>query len=73
MAEAPSGPSPTVLDSIKVLDRTDQAAAYAGRLLADLGADVVRVEPGAGAARGRKNGCHPGRDTRSVPLSGSST
>jgi benzylsuccinate CoA-transferase BbsE subunit len=44
MAEASAEPAPTVLDSIKVLDWTDQAGAYAGRLLADLGADVVRVE-----------------------------
>jgi benzylsuccinate CoA-transferase BbsE subunit len=43
MAEA--SPPPTVLDSIKVLDWTDQGGAYAARLLADLGADVVRVEP----------------------------
>jgi benzylsuccinate CoA-transferase BbsE subunit len=45
MAEAPADQPTTVLDSIKVLDWTDQAGAYAGRLLADLGADVVRVEP----------------------------
>jgi benzylsuccinate CoA-transferase BbsE subunit len=49
MAEAPAATQttagPTVLGSIKVLDWTDQAGAYAGRLLADLGADVIRVEP----------------------------
>jgi benzylsuccinate CoA-transferase BbsE subunit len=45
MAEAPDAPPSTVLGSIKVLDWTDQAGAYAGRLLADLGADVVRIEP----------------------------
>jgi benzylsuccinate CoA-transferase BbsE subunit len=49
MADAPVAPQtnagPAVLSSIKVLDWTDQAGAYAGRLLADLGADVVRVEP----------------------------
>jgi benzylsuccinate CoA-transferase BbsE subunit len=32
------------LGSVKVVDWTDQAGAYAGRLLADLGADVVRIE-----------------------------
>lgn len=37
-------PAHAALDSVKVLDWTDQAGAYAGRLLADLGADVVRVE-----------------------------
>jgi benzylsuccinate CoA-transferase BbsE subunit len=51
MAEGPPVRSParppTVLDSIKVLDWTDQSGAYASRLLADLGADVVRVEPAA--------------------------
>lgn len=36
---------PPVLDSVRVLDWTDQVGAYAGRLLADLGADVVRIEP----------------------------
>jgi benzylsuccinate CoA-transferase BbsE subunit len=45
MAEALAAPTSTVLGSIKVLDWTDQAGAYAGRLLADLGADVVRIEP----------------------------
>jgi benzylsuccinate CoA-transferase BbsE subunit len=45
MAETPAAPTSTVLGSIKVLDWTDQAGAYAGRLLADLGADVVRIEP----------------------------
>jgi benzylsuccinate CoA-transferase BbsE subunit len=45
MAEASAEPAPTVLDSIRVLDWTGEAGAYAGRLLADLGADVVRVEP----------------------------
>lgn len=43
--EASAAVPPTVLGSIKVLDWTDQAGAYAGRLLADLGADVVRIEP----------------------------
>jgi benzylsuccinate CoA-transferase BbsE subunit len=33
-----------MLAGVKVLDWTDQSGAYAGRLLADLGADVVRVE-----------------------------
>jgi benzylsuccinate CoA-transferase BbsE subunit len=43
MAEPAVAP-PTVLGSVKVVDWTDQSGAYAGRLLADLGADVVRVE-----------------------------
>jgi benzylsuccinate CoA-transferase BbsE subunit len=37
------------LAGIRVLDLTANYAAYAGRLLADLGADVVRVEPPQGS------------------------
>ena len=37
------------LAAIRVLDLTVNYSAYAGRLLADLGADVVRVEPPAGS------------------------
>ena len=37
------------LAGVRVLELGDNiAAAYAGRLLADLGADVVKVEPPAG-------------------------
>lgn len=36
------------LASIRVVDATDEFGAYAGRLLADLGADVVRVVPPTG-------------------------
>lgn len=37
------------LEGIRVLDLTTNYVAYAGRLLADLGADVVRVEPPTGS------------------------
>jgi benzylsuccinate CoA-transferase BbsE subunit len=49
MADTSLAPSRTVLASIKVVDWTDQTGAYAGRLLADLGADVVRIEVTGGA------------------------
>jgi benzylsuccinate CoA-transferase BbsE subunit len=40
---------PAALADIRVLDLTTNYAAYAGRLLADLGADVVRIEPPDGS------------------------
>jgi crotonobetainyl-CoA:carnitine CoA-transferase CaiB-like acyl-CoA transferase len=36
------------LSGIRVLDLADNAVAYASRLLADLGAEVIRIEPPAG-------------------------
>src|ERR1700704_3176913 len=35
---------------IRVLDLADNAVAYASRLLADLGAEVIRIEPPHGSA-----------------------
>ena len=43
MAEAP-GP----LHGVRILDLTDERAIYGAKLLADLGADVVRLEPPEG-------------------------
>lgn len=37
------------LDGLRVVDLADEKGELAGRLLADLGADVVRVEPPSGA------------------------
>ena len=40
----PEGP----LANVRVLEFTDEIGAYCGKLLADLGADVIKVEPPAG-------------------------
>jgi benzylsuccinate CoA-transferase BbsE subunit len=40
------------LDGVRVVEFTDETGAYCGRLLADLGAEVIKVEPpGGGFAR----------------------
>ncbi|TMB54038.1 MAG: hypothetical protein E6J60_09025, partial [Deltaproteobacteria bacterium] len=39
---------PPPLAHLRVVDLTDLRGAFAGRLLADLGADVVKVEPPRG-------------------------
>ena len=43
----------------RILDLTDRRAAFCGRLLADYGADVVKVEPPHGDAS-RRRGPYPG-------------
>ena len=40
----------TLLDGIRVVDLAGEPAAIAGRVSADLGADVVRVEPSSGSS-----------------------
>ena len=52
-----SGP----LADVRVLDLTDALGAYCGKLLADLGADVIKVEP-PGGAPGRSRGPFVGDD-----------
>ena len=42
-----------MLNHLRVLDLTDQRGVLAGQMLADLGADVIQVEPPAGS-RGRR-------------------
>ncbi len=51
----------TPLAEIRVLDLADESGELAGRLLADLGADVVRVEPAEGAASRQAPPLHDGR------------
>ena len=44
----------TALDGVRILDLTSEMGWYAGKLLADLGADVIKVEPvGGDPSRGR--------------------
>jgi crotonobetainyl-CoA:carnitine CoA-transferase CaiB-like acyl-CoA transferase len=52
------------LDGVRVVDFTDGSAGFAGRYLADLGADVVLVEPPEGAATRRTQPRHDGHGLR---------
>jgi len=49
-APHPSEGAPTdgALGSVRILDLTDQRAIYGAKLLADLGATVIRIEPPEG-------------------------
>jgi crotonobetainyl-CoA:carnitine CoA-transferase CaiB-like acyl-CoA transferase len=40
----------SALDGVRVLDLADRSAAFAGRILADLGAEVILVEPPGGVS-----------------------
>lgn len=53
------------LIGVRVLDLTDGLAESAGRFLADLGADVVRVEPPTGS---RSRACGPFHGEISIPF-----
>ena len=49
---------PGPLADVRVIDLSDDRAVYAGKLLGDLGAEVVRVEPGGGDPRRRRAPFH---------------
>jgi benzylsuccinate CoA-transferase BbsE subunit len=50
MPSSPPATDRAALAGIRVLDLADNAVAYASRLLADLGAEVIRIEPPHGSA-----------------------
>ena len=52
------------LSGVRVIDFTDGTAGFAGRFLADLGADVMLVEPPEGAASRRAQPQHDGHGLR---------
>lgn len=49
-ATMPSSPTPGYLDGLRVIELGNELGEYAGRVLAGLGADVIRIEPPEGAS-----------------------
>ncbi len=47
-AEADSDTSPSALAGVRVLELADEQGEYCGRLLAGMGADVIKIEPPGG-------------------------
>jgi len=50
------------LAGVRVLDLADESGVYCGKLLADMGADVIKIEPPGGAAMRRIGPFHGGKD-----------
>jgi len=50
-----SGGDPSLLDDVRVLDLAEDRGQYAGKFLADLGADVIKIEAPLGS-KARKTG-----------------
>ncbi|HSF59478.1 MAG TPA: CoA transferase, partial [Candidatus Binatia bacterium] len=48
MADSLDSRNPGALSHIRIVELGDIPASYAARLLADLGADVIKVEPPGG-------------------------
>ena len=55
-----------LLDGLRVLDLTDRSGFLAGRILAELGADVVKLEPPGGDPERRRGDRLPGARGESV-------
>ena len=50
MPENETAPTDALLDGVRVIEIGDEQVAYCGRLLAGLGADVIKVEPPEGCS-----------------------
>ena len=46
-------PGPPLLHGLRALDLTDERGSVCGRILADLGADVIKIEPPGGSRERR--------------------
>ena len=62
---------PPLLHGFRVLDLTDERGSVCGRILADLGADVIKIEP-PGGSRERRVGPFWDDDPARRTASGSS-
>jgi crotonobetainyl-CoA:carnitine CoA-transferase CaiB-like acyl-CoA transferase len=56
-----------LLEGLRVLDLSDESGALAGKILADLGADVVAVEPPGGSSLRRAPFLAGGRSSPPLP------